>query len=221
MNERKTSSFVVIGDSVIRGVYTRSKFWNQTVKNKIMDDEKIRKIGIHIGILTKSHFNDSLKKRRYAMKKKVFYGTLFIIIGFLLINFQNLEAQEQKILTVEDVEKVTGMQNLKRVPKNPDENIIGDFNFAQQDDNLVLMGHIQEVSLYETWKNQKGLFHSKIDGLGDEAFIGPKTGEVRYILVFKKGDKSVSLSSYLKSENEAFVSEDELRELANIIISRL
>lgn len=155
------------------------------------------------------------------MKKKVFYGTLFIIIGFLLINFQNLEAQEQKILTVEDVEKVTGMQNLKRVPKNPDENIIGDFNFAQQDDNLVLMGHIQEVSLYETWKNQKGLFHSKIDGLGDEAFIGPKTGEVRYILVFKKGDKSVSLSSYLKSENEAFVSEDELRELANIIISRL
>lgn len=146
---------------------------------------------------------------------------MFIAIVFFMASTQNMEAKE--LLTVEDVEEVTGMQDLKLVPKNPIKGAGGDLNFAQQDETLILMVNIQDKFIYETWKSQQGYFHADVPDLGNEAFEGPSFGEVRYILVFHKGGKAVSLSSFFSTGagGDPFLSQDQLRELAHIMISRL
>jgi hypothetical protein len=155
------------------------------------------------------------------MRKKTSRTGVLIAIVFIIASAQNMEARE--LLTVEDVEGVTGIQDLKLVPKNPVKGAGGDLNFAQQDEELILMVNIQDRSMYETWKSQEGYFHADVPDVGDEAFEGPSFGEVRYILVFRKGGKTISLSSFINMEagGDPFLSQDQLRELANIMVSRL
>ncbi|MFO7979895.1 MAG: hypothetical protein R6V00_03555 [Candidatus Aminicenantes bacterium] len=140
-----------------------------------------------------------------------------------MINMQGVVAQQedQKLLTPEDVEEVTGMKYIQLMPKGEEEQAVGDLNFTKQDGTPVLMVNVQSEAVYKAWKNQEGLFHSDVQGLGDEAFKGPETGDSRYILVFRKGEYAVSLSSYFETEEKPFLSVDDLKELADTIDSRL
>jgi hypothetical protein len=158
------------------------------------------------------------------MIKKTLCVVVFLTFGLFMISImQTLEAQEesQELLTPEDIEEVTGMQEIKLLPKNEEKGAVGDLNFATEDETLILMVNIQAQTVYEAWKNQEGIFHSEVQGVGDEAFIGPKTGDLRYIMVFRKGEYAVSFSSYFETEEEPFFSEDQLKEVASIVDSRL
>lgn len=132
-------------------------------------------------------------------------------------------ADKEKLLTPKDVEKVTGIQGLKLIPKNPVIGAGGDLNFAKGDDTVVLIANIQDSSRYKKWKSEEGFFHASVSGIGDEAFEGPSDGEDRYILIFQKGNKAVSLSSFfdMNAGGKPFLAQNQLRELAKIIISRL
>ncbi len=130
-------------------------------------------------------------------------------------------AAYQKLLTVADVESVTGVKGLKLVPRNPVKGAGGDLNFAKADGSLLLMVRFGPRSLYDGWKAQDGIVNSTVSGIGDEAFNGP-SGMAPYVLFFRKADHSVSISSFLNSDDmKPFVPQDQLRALAKIILSRL
>jgi hypothetical protein len=128
-----------------------------------------------------------------------------------------------KLLTVQDVEKVTDRTGVKLVPKNPMKGAGGDLNFALADETILVIAAIQKAEMYETWKKQEGFFHAEVPGIGDAAFEGPSIGEARYLLIFKKGKTAVSLSSFfnMKAGGDPFLSQNQLRALAKIVTLRL
>ena len=126
----------------------------------------------------------------------------------------------QKLLTVTDVEGVTGVKGLKLVPRNLAKRVAGDLNFAKADGSLLLTVQFGPRNLYDQWKAQNGFVDSAVNGIGDEAFNGP-SGMAPYVLFLRKGDHSLSLVSYLNDDMKPLVSQDQLRSLAKIILSRL
>jgi hypothetical protein len=130
---------------------------------------------------------------------------------------------DQELITVKDVEDVTGMEGVKLVPRNPQIGAGGDLNFALADGALLLTVGIQDAPMYDEWKGQEGFFHAAVPDLGDEAFEGPAFGEQRYVLIFRKGATAISLSSFfnMQAGGEPYLSQDQLREIARIAISRI
>jgi len=126
-------------------------------------------------------------------------------------------------LTVSDVEKVTGRTGVKLIPKNPVKGAGGDLNFALADDTILVIAAVQKAEMYDAWKQQDGFFHADVSGIGDEAFEGPGIGKARYILIFKKGRTAVSLSSFFNMDvgGDPFLNQEQLRELAKLMVSRL
>ena len=151
---------------------------------------------------------------------------LVLVLSLALLAQPFLErcgAASEDLLTTDDVEKVTGVHGLKLVPKSSQMGAGGDLNFALEDDTLVLMATIQDSSTYEQWKGEEGFFYASVPGIGDEAFEGPSFGEFRYILVFRIGDKGACLTSFVNiaAGGNPFLSQEQLRELAKILVSRL
>lgn len=159
-------------------------------------------------------------KGEKGMSRKIKLWSILFVFVFALICVQPVYSKD--VLTVEDVEKVSGLEGLKSVPKNPQIGAGGDLNFAKEDGSIVLIVMMQKASMYKTWKSQEGYFHADVEGIGDEAFEGPNFGESRYILVFRKDGKAFSLSSFFNTQagGEPYLSQEKLRELAKIIASR-
>jgi hypothetical protein len=131
------------------------------------------------------------------------------------------------LITVADVEKVGGFTGIKQV-------LQGDrVNFSTQDNKLVLEVHVRYSDrLYKQTKATKLNFHASVSGIGDEAFDGPSDdfnmgvrssdGKPQpYLLWFLKANTSVSLTTFANSSHPQFyLSQDKLRELAKIMVSR-
>lgn len=148
----------------------------------------------------------------------------FIFCLFFVGSLSNTHPEDlEKLLTVKDVEKVTGRTGVKLIPKNPVKGAGGDLNFALADETILVIAAVQAAEMYDTWKKQEGFFHAAVSGIGDEAFEGPSIGKERYILIFKKGKTAVSLSSFfdMNAGGDPFLNQEQLRELAKIMISRL
>ncbi len=59
-----------------------------------------------------------------------------------------------------------------------------------------------------------------VSGIDDEAFDGPAKVPDLYALVFRKGDRAVSLASFLNpDEMKSLLSQEQLRALAKTILS--
>jgi hypothetical protein len=146
-----------------------------------------------------------------------------ILIILPLATILRAAKELEKLATVKDIEEVTGMQGLKLVPRNPQIGAGGDLNFAGADGTLLLMVAIQDAPMYNLWKNQEGFFQASVSGIGDEAFEGPQFGNLRYILIFRKGEKAISLSSFfnMQAGGDPFLTQPQLREIAKIILKRL
>ncbi len=148
---------------------------------------------------------------------------LGVCISSLFMVTFGQQADHEKLLAIEEVEAVTGIEGIKLVPRNPQIGAGGELNFALADGSMVLMVGIQDAPMYNEWKTQEGFFDESVPDLGDEAFQGPSFGEYRYVLIFRKGDKAIALSSFfnLGAGGEPFLSQAQLRELARLVIARL
>ena len=85
---------------------------------------------------------------------------------------------EASLLTVADVAKVTGVQGLKMIPKDPAKKMIGDINFVRSDGVKILSVTFETVDLKEFAKTKnsdsfKNVFNGPVKGVGDEAYDGP------------------------------------------------
>ena len=101
-------------------------------------------------------------------------------------------------LTVQDVEKITGLHGVKLVPPDASKGAGGDLNFADKDGKLILMvnRNLSSDMFYSQTKNMKDTVKADITGLGDAAFIGP-AGMLQYFVSFKKGKGSGTVSTFL------------------------
>jgi len=111
---------------------------------------------------------------------------------------QTKTAPGAQYLTVQDVEKITGLHGVKLVPANPAKGAGGDLNFADKDGKLILMVNRNLFSdmLYTQTRNMKGTVKEDIQGVGDAAFTGP-AGNLQYFVSFKKGKGSGSVATFL------------------------
>jgi hypothetical protein len=134
-----------------------------------------------------------------------------------------MSLDKSKYLTVADVEKVSGQTGLKLIDYDPSIVAGGDLNFAKSDNTMFLLAQIQNKStVWDAWKKQEGFFNEAIPGVGDEAYNGPKGMGVIYVLFFYKGNTAFSLSSFfnLTGDGKPYFSQDQLIELAKIMLSR-
>ena len=142
-------------------------------------------------------------------------------VAWILVTWA-LYAQQSsvtKLLTPADVEQVTKAK-VHLLNKTSTAGPVGQLNFALEDGNQYLMVLVGGRDMFEQWRKLKGIVHAPVSGVGDEAFDGPD-GQVQYVLYFRKGDCSISISSYLNLEMKPRVSQEQLKALAKVIVSRL
>jgi hypothetical protein len=121
-----------------------------------------------------------------------------LVLGTSMAFSQTKPASGAQYLTVQDVEKITGLQGVKLVPPDASKGAGGDLNFANKDGKLILMSNrsLSSDMLYSQTKKMNGAFKEDIQGVGDAAFIGPP-GNYPYFVAFKKGKGSGSVATFL------------------------
>jgi hypothetical protein len=136
----------------------------------------------------------------------------------------------QSLITVADVEKVGGFTGIKQV-------IVGNrATFSTQDNKTVLEVQVNSHfgdRLYKQEKASSMGVHASVSGIGDDAFDGPSESinmgvssadgkKQPYLLWFLKGGTSVRLATHASSSHpQWYLSQDKLRELAKIMVSRM
>jgi hypothetical protein len=121
------------------------------------------------------------------------------------------------LLTAEDVAGVSGFEGVHLVPRNPQVGAGGDLNFAREGEQLVLLANIQNAEFFEQIRSRTA---GPVSGIGDEALEGPDRGP-RHMLVFRKGDRAVALSSFFDMTGQPLLTQDQLRQLAALMESRM
>jgi hypothetical protein len=125
----------------------------------------------------------------------------------------------QKLLTVADVEGAAHKKGIKAVPGSAPRG--GVLNFTLPNGWKLLMVTLGPSDFYDAWKQEPGFLNAAVTGVGDEAMNGPASVPVPYVLAFRAKQQAVMLSSYLDPKLKPLVSEDVLRTLAKVILSRL
>ena len=98
-----------------------------------------------------------------------------VVLSASMVFSQTKAAPGGQYLTVQDVEKITGLHGVKLVPPDASKGAGGDLNFADKDGKLILMvnRNLSSDMFYSQTKNMKDTVKADITGLGDAAFIGP------------------------------------------------
>lgn len=133
-----------------------------------------------------------------------------------------------KLLTVADVETVSGIKGLKMVPRPPvlPPRVLDLLTFAKGDGTVVFGAMVADASLYQVLKTSEGTFLSDVSGLGDEAFEGPADSPLGHGkptgITVRKGNRCFSLTSWRDIDGaRLYLTMDQVRELAKIAVSRM
>jgi hypothetical protein len=148
---------------------------------------------------------------------------IFMALIMLSFVFTSIVHSADKVVTVADMEKVSGLTGIKVIPKDPYIGAGGDINFAKKDGKIVLIVMNRDKAYLTDMKAQKGSFDKQLNGIGDEAYDGPGFGKIRYILAFRKGNRVVVLSSFMDMDagGKPFFTPEKLKKLADIALTRM
>jgi hypothetical protein len=127
------------------------------------------------------------------------------------------------LLTIADVEKVSGLTGVKTVENQSMPGAGGDINFVNADGNLILIASFYDGANFDALKSTPN-YREPLSGLGDAAFVGPSKDitATLYEVGFKKGDHTALLVTFFKSmTQDTVLTMDQLKELAGIVESRL
>jgi len=127
-----------------------------------------------------------------------------------------------KYLTTADIEKATGLTGVKLVPREPRKGAGGHLNFANAKGDLILLASFLSAADFNSYKNAPGMVKSQVQGLGDEAFIGPAS-DLPYMLVVRKADKCLALSTFADPQQPSAnrLTMDQLKAVAKVVIGRM
>lgn len=126
-------------------------------------------------------------------------------------------------ITSVDAELVTKIPGIHEVRRDPSLGAVGDKNFADNDDRLVFIVAFGDRKWFEKLK-ASGAFREEVDGLGDEAFVGPnkETRDFVYQVVVRKGNNAFLVgSNFAQGGKSARVPQPQLEELARRILEHL
>jgi hypothetical protein len=158
------------------------------------------------------------------MKKMMVVLVILILsLGCVIGTISAAGSPFDKILTVADVTKVTGMTGLKLVDKDAVQGAFGQINFTGSDGKVLLVVTIEthdpkEFAKVAKTKSFQSLYAGPFKGVGDVTYESPVTGE-RYMVAFMKGNHFATVSSTLNySTMKPIISMKQLREIAAIII---
>jgi hypothetical protein len=142
-----------------------------------------------------------------------------VVLSASMVFSQTKAAPGGQYLTVQDVEKITGLHGVKLVPPDASKGAGGDLNFADKDGKLILMvnRNLSSDMFYSQTKNMKDTVKADITGLGDAAFIGP-AGMIQYFVSFKKGKGSGTVSTFLTFTGTVLPM-DQVKKVAQQIVS--
>ena len=132
----------------------------------------------------------------------------------------SLNALAADMLTVADVEKITGIAGIHAAPKDQAKGAGGELNFENGENKLVAMVMIQDASMFDFWKKQYGKLADPVSNVGSEAFQTKPKSAIPYVF-FKKTNKAIWIQSMgwnKKGGNN--VSDAQLLELAKLAASR-
>jgi len=156
------------------------------------------------------------------MKKTL---TLSLALILFLTSMPNLCGQTNpydKYLAVADIEKVTGLSDLKQVPREPRKGAGGHLNFADKNGSMILTASFLTAQEYGFYRNEKRMLKATIPGVGDGAMTGP-AADPQYMFLARKGDKCVALSTFVDPANpeKTLLTMDQLIALGKIVVERL
>jgi len=134
-------------------------------------------------------------------------------------------------VTPADIEKATGLKGIHLVSATAPGSVPGRDNYADAGGKVVLWFQSIPGPLFARAKAQPAktmgsievepkLYHAAVAGLGDEAFDSPD-GKVQHALYVRKGNDAFGLISNLSASGKPVVTMDQLKALAQTILSRM
>lgn len=152
-----------------------------------------------------------------------FNRVIVLAAAFLLAGFDSMSAAQSdqyfKFLGVADVQKLTGVQEIKLVPKNEDAD--GDLNFARADGQILLSVSFYPADAYASARSSQSGFKSALKGVGEEAFVGPAAGPPLFILAFRQGNYTVVLNTELDAKSKPVLTIEQITAIGKLIASRM
>ena len=135
----------------------------------------------------------------------------------------NSNPDAASLLSVADVEKVTGMTGLQLVKQGSSTDAVGRINFAAADGTLVAIMNIGDAVAFD--QSMQGMYFSKVTtGTGDMCFVGPSSQVSPTLTLFAaaKGDHAVIMKTFLKAKGgtEVWVPVAKLQELTGLALQR-
>ncbi|HEX4568281.1 MAG TPA: hypothetical protein VH138_16715 [Vicinamibacterales bacterium] len=151
-------------------------------------------------------------------------------IAVLALTFATVAgAAAPAAVTPTDIEKATGLKGVHLVPATAPGSVPGRDNYADASGKIVLWFQSIPGSMFSRAKAQPAkvmngmevepkLYHAAVASLGEEAFDGPD-GRQQHALYVRKGDSAFGLISNLDRAGKPVVSMEQLKALANTILS--
>ena len=127
-----------------------------------------------------------------------------------------------KLVTAEEIAKITGIKGVQSVAQGSNERATGTLNFANDKGGIFMIVMLGTTDQYDSSLSST-TFGEKTTGVGDEAYIGPakSVSKTPNQVVFKKGKDSVAITSFFESPTKTVLTIDQMKEIGNIIASRL
>jgi hypothetical protein len=161
---------------------------------------------------------------RSAVVGVVVAAVVAVVIAIVLINHKS-----GPVLTPADVEKVTGLTNVREVKTDSPNGSKADLEFADQRGQTILRVNLISSDAYRQAKEQNEieangrkfpavLFNAPVPGVGDDAFDGPK-GPMPSLVYVRKGNRAALLTAVQAARLR--LSPEDLHALAKIAADRL
>ena len=126
-------------------------------------------------------------------------------------------------LTIEDVEKVSGISNVRQIPFDPVRFLGSELNFVSETGNKILSVDFFSASQFDDYK-KISTSHSleALSGIGDEACAGADPLDRSPILIFKKGIHAVVMNAAAESRaHQKQLDLEQLIKIGKIVASRI
>lgn len=155
---------------------------------------------------------------------------LVLVCAFAVGLVGNVRAgQYDNIVSAADVERATGLQGIKQVPRvkatdgmTANKLLTGDLNFVRQDGEPVLIIQFRPVFVYDGMKADSGYFKAAVPGIGDEAFLSPSFPPQNAVNI-RKGSHVAVVTAHIdpKDSSKTIISLDQLTSVAKLVASRM
>ena len=147
-----------------------------------------------------------------------------VLLGIMVLGSATASAQvkPEALLTVADVTRITKVAGVRTVPQDPVKGASGDVNFADAKGDLLLSLSLQHPTMFQAAKKNAA---APVAGVGEEAYEYPNAatagGRAPFMLIFRKGQHGVMLTSFFEPTGKARIPQAQLKELALVIVGKL